>query len=103
MGAMALYRYSSGSLEPVDKTSLAAEKIRERQDLQRALRQRIDVLGDDLLVVAEEYAVFKDSRRRVDLLALDRAGTLVVIELKRTDTAGTWSSRRCGTPRWSRR
>jgi hypothetical protein len=88
MGAMALYRYSSGSLDPVDRTSLAAEKIRERQDLQRALRQRIDVLGDDLLVVAEEYAMFEDSRRRVDLLALDRAGSFVVIELKRTDDGG---------------
>src|SRR6266849_103872 len=88
MGAMPLYRYSSGSLDPVDRTSLAAEKIRERQDLQRALRQRIDVLGEDLLVVAEEYAMFEDSRRRIDLLALDRAGTLVVIELKRTDDGG---------------
>jgi hypothetical protein len=39
------------------------------------LRQRIDVLGNDLLVVAEEYAMFENSRRRVDLLALDCAGT----------------------------
>src|SRR5262245_27380702 len=85
MGAMPLYRYSSGGLEPVDRTSLAREKIRERRDLQRALRERIDVLGDDLLVVAEEYAMFADSWRRIDLLALDRAGTLVVIELKRTE------------------
>jgi len=88
MGVVPLYRYSSGSLDPVDRTSLAAEKIRERQDLQRALRQRIDVLGEDLLVVAEEYGMFEDSRRRIDLLALDRAGTLVVIELKRTDDGG---------------
>jgi hypothetical protein len=73
---------------PVDRTSLAAAQIRERQDLQRVLRQRIDVLGDDLMVVAEEYKQFKDSRRRIDLLALDRKGTLVVIELKRTDDGG---------------
>src|SRR5215467_15677204 len=83
-----LYRYSVTGLESVDRTSLAAEQIRERQDLQRVLRERIDVLGDDLLVVAEEYGQFEDSRRRVDLLALDRKGTLVVIELKRTDDGG---------------
>jgi hypothetical protein len=34
--------------------------------------QRISVLSDDLLVVAEEYGLFEDSRRAVDLLALDR-------------------------------
>ena len=85
---MPLYRYRAAGLEPVDRTSFAAEKIRERQDLQRALRLRIDVLGDDLLVIAEEYSLFEDSRRRIDLLALDRADTLVVIELKRTDDGG---------------
>jgi hypothetical protein len=85
---MPLYRYSDLGLEAVDHTTLAAAQIRERQDLQRVLRQRIEVLGDDLLVVAEEYGLFEDSRRRVDLLALDRKGTLVVIELKRTDDGG---------------
>ena len=88
MADMPLYRYSAAGLDAVNRTSLAAEQIRERQDLQRVLRQRIDVLGDDLLVVAEEYGLFEDSRRRIDLLALDRKGTLVVIELKRTDDGG---------------
>lgn len=85
---MPLYRYGSDSLEAVDRTSLAAANIRERQDLQRVLRQAIHVLSEDLLVVAEEYGLFEDSRRRVDLLALDRSGTVVVIELKRTDDGG---------------
>ena len=85
---MPLYRYSATGLKAVDRTSLTVEKIRERQDLQRALRQQIGILGDDLLVVAEEYGLFADSRRRIDLLALDRKGTLVVIELKRTDDGG---------------
>lgn len=88
MASMPLYRFSAAGLEAVGRTSLAAEQIRERRDLQRALRERIDVLGDDLLVIAEEYGLFEDSRRRVDLLALDRKGALVVIELKRTDDGG---------------
>jgi hypothetical protein len=67
---------------------MAAESIREREDLQRLLVQRIDIIGEDLLVVAEEYGLFQDSRRRVDILALDRAGNLVVVELKRTDDGG---------------
>lgn len=85
---MPLFKYSPSALEAVERTSLAAERIRERDDLQRVLKQGIEVLGEDLLVVAEEYALFQDSRRRVDLLAIDRTGTLVVIELKRTEDGG---------------
>lgn len=55
------------------------------------------------LVVAEEYADFAGSRRRIDLLAVDPSGQLVVVELKRPRTAATWSYRRCATPPWSPR
>jgi hypothetical protein len=88
MVRMTLYRYGPDGLEAVQQTSLVAAKIRERQDLQRVLREGISVLGEDLLVITEEYGQFEDSRRRVDLLALDRTGTLVVIELKRTEDGG---------------
>lgn len=85
---MPLYRYSASTLQPLVKTSLVAEQIRERQDIQRLLLQRIEIISEDLLAITEEYGLFKDSNRRVDILALDRKGTLVVIELKRTDDGG---------------
>lgn len=62
--------------------------IRERQDLQRLLRESISCLGEDLLLLGEEVSEWQDSRRRIDLLALDRTGALVVIELKRTEDGG---------------
>ena len=85
-----LYRIARdrSTLTAVDATTFAHEQIQERADLQRLLRANIGALGEDLLVVAEEYALFEDSRRRVDLLAVDRTGTLAVIELKRTDDGG---------------
>ena len=43
---------------------------------------------EELLVIAEEFGNWEDARRRIDLLALDKAGRLVVIELKRTDDGG---------------
>ena len=85
---MPLYRYSSTDIQPLTPTSLASEHIREREDLQRLLMKRIDVIGNDLLVIAEEYSLFQDSRRRIDILAIDRGGNLVVIELKRTEDGG---------------
>lgn len=75
-------------LSPIDEASLAKLKIRERDDLQRLLRSQIDVLGDDLYVFSEEFGDWDESRHRVDLLAMDQEGNLVVIELKRTNDGG---------------
>jgi hypothetical protein len=83
-----LFRITTTALEPIPRTTFAAELVQERADLQRLLRQNLALLDDDLLFVAEEYSSFQDSKRRVDLLALDRSGQLVVIELKRTDDGG---------------
>ncbi|MFZ7087662.1 hypothetical protein [Curtobacterium sp. RRHDQ10] len=60
----------------------------ERGDLQRLLRHQPEALGEDLIIVSEEFGNWEDSRRRIDLLALDQDGKLVVIELKRTDDGG---------------
>lgn len=57
-------------------------------DLQRLLRQRIDVIAPDTLVIAEEFCEWDESKRRIDLLGVDREANLVVIELKRTEDGG---------------
>ena len=85
---MALYEIHPDSLELIPATSFADEGVYERQDLQRLLRDQPEVLGEPLFVVAEEFGDWEDSRRRIDLLALDQSGDLVVIELKRTEDAG---------------
>jgi len=86
---MALFEMTEqGDLVGVEPTTFAAEHVMERADLQRALRARIDVIAEGLLVVAEEFGDFAGVNRRIDLLAVDRAGELVVIELKRTEDGG---------------
>ena len=81
---MPLYRWNADNLEPVPPTNFEAEQLQERGDLQRLLRDQPDVLEEGLFIVAEEYGEWEDSSRRIDLLALDGSGGLVVIELKRT-------------------
>jgi hypothetical protein len=85
---MPLYEMTSDAFRPISQASFADLKVRERADLQRLLRTQIDVLGDDLYVLTEEFGDWDDSRRRIDLLAIDSQANLVVIELKRTNDGG---------------
>ncbi len=85
---MALYEIQTEKLSPVPQTTFAAEAILERRHLQRLLRADTTPLGEDLLVLAEEFGNWEDSNRRIDLLCLDRDASLVVVEIKRTDDGG---------------
>ena len=85
---MAIYKMvgEKEQLVKVAPTSFRKEGVLERTDLQRMLRDLPDVLEERLLIISEEFGNWQDSNRRIDLLGLDDAGNLVVIELKRGDT-----------------
>lgn len=85
---MPFYEVTEGGLRLRPPAGFTALGMTERGDIQRLLRDDVSVLGDDLLVIAEEFGGWEDARRRIDLLALDKAGRLVVIELKRTESGG---------------
>ena len=85
---MALYHITDDALISIEPTGFEKEALRERQDLQRLLKEHISALGDNLLIIAEEYGEFQESKRRIDLLAVDKDANLVVIELKRTTDGG---------------
>lgn len=85
---MPLYQITEQSFKAIPEASFAEMGIGERADIQRLLRSQIDVLGDDLFVLTEEFGDWEDSKRRIDLLAVDTDANLVVIELKRTQDGG---------------
>ena len=85
---MPLFEIRNDTLAALTATTFSKEGLKERQHLQRMLREQVGVLADDLLVIAEEFGNWEDSQRRIDLLAVDRQANLVVIELKRTEDAG---------------
>ena len=85
---MPLYRVAKEKLEAVKQTSFIDEKFFERRDLQRLLKADISVIGDDLMVIAEEFGEWDESSRRIDLLCLDKQARLVVVEIKRTEDGG---------------
>lgn len=85
---MPLYELSKDSIAEIPTATYASLGLREREDVQRVLREHIDVVSPDTLILAEEFGEWNDSRRRIDLLGVDREGCLVVIELKRSDDGG---------------
>lgn len=82
---MALYNISTKTLTPLDRTTFTIEGLQERYDLQEAIKNNIAILAPDCLVIAEEFSDWEDSRRRIDILAIDKQANLVVIELKRDE------------------
>ncbi|NQT20900.1 MAG: hypothetical protein HQ592_14430, partial [Planctomycetes bacterium] len=85
---MPIYEFTQDTINRIPETTFSTEDFKERDDLQRLLRDNVAVIAPDTLVIAEEFGEWEDSKRRIDLLALDRSGNLVVIELKRTGDGG---------------
>lgn len=87
---MALHVIQDTDIRSLTPVTFEKLNLTERGDLQRLLRDRIDIIMEDVdgMVIAEEFGRWEDSARRIDLLVLDKEANLVVVELKRTDDGG---------------
>ncbi len=85
---MAIFEITDVAFRPLAETTFEQERFRERDDLQRLLRDNIAILATDILIIAEEFSRWTEGSRRIDLLGVDRDANLVVIELKRTNDGG---------------
>ncbi len=85
---MAIFELKDKRIEALTATTFQAEGLKEREDLQRLLQDQISVVDANVMVLTEEFGRWSDSKRRIDLLCLDRDARLVVIELKRTEDGG---------------
>lgn len=85
---MPIYELNRLGITPIQETTFHASGWRERDDLQRFLRDQIELISPETLVIAEEFGGWDESSRRIDLLGIDKQANLVVIELKRTQDGG---------------
>ena len=81
-----VYDKSKKALVHCKETQFKEHGILERQDLEKWIETNPAILGEDLLIVTSEYDRFDKTNERLDLLAIDRDGNLVLIELKRDDS-----------------
>ena len=77
-----------------EPTTFKDQKLKERQHLQEWIAKSPEVLGEPLLIIQKEFDGFDQTHERLDLLALDKSGKLVVIENKLDDSGRdvTWQA-----------
>lgn len=80
----------SNSLQPLQETTFTNAGFTERYHLQEWLAKHPQALtrsrDDELLIIQKEFAGFDDTKERLDLLAIDKDGNLVIIENKLDDS-----------------
>lgn len=86
---MALFEMAGDSLTSIPLGTFGTLGLRERTDIQRAVRAHIETItpGIKTKVIAEEFGNWAGANRRIDLLCVDENANLVVVELKRDDGA----------------
>ena len=71
----------SPTLEPVPQFAMSMSE----RDLEAQIVNHPELLGEELLVLGSQLAEFAEDRDRLDVLAVDRDGELVLVELKVDD------------------
>jgi hypothetical protein len=77
---------SANTITKLKEVGFSDLGFKERPHLQEWLASQPEALGEELLVIQKEFAGFDDTKERLDLLALDKTGSLVVIENKLDDS-----------------
>lgn len=89
---MYLINKEHNSINKIPEKSFSELGFKERKHLQEWLAKNPEALDEELLIIQKEFQGFNDTNERLDLLALDKQGNLVIIENKLDDTGKdvTW-------------
>jgi len=91
-----MYKIDSdtNAIQRLDQRSFNDLGFRERDHLQEWIAKEPTALGEELLIIQKEFSGFSDTQERLDLLALDKQGSLVIIENKLDDSGRdvTWQA-----------
>lgn len=77
---------SENSIVKLEAKRFSEENLQERKHLQEWLATTPEALGEELLIIQKEFDGFEGTSERLDLLALDKEGQLVIIENKLDDS-----------------
>lgn len=77
---------NANRITKVDASQFRTLDFGEREHLQEWIANEPSALGEELLIIQKEFDGFNDTNERLDLLALDKSGSLVIIENKLDDS-----------------
>jgi hypothetical protein len=86
----------SNKILKLQQKSFGELGFKEREHLQEWIAKEPTALGEELLIIQKEFSGFSDTQERLDLLALDKQGSLVIIENKLDDSGRdvTWQAQK---------
>ncbi|MBD3180388.1 MAG: DUF4268 domain-containing protein [Candidatus Latescibacteria bacterium] len=81
-------------VEELNQCTFSELGFKEREHFQEWIVKTPSIFGEELLILQKEFSGFSDTRERLDLLALDKQGDLVIIENKLDDSGRdvTWQA-----------
>jgi hypothetical protein len=85
---------TTNSIHSLNRKSFSELGFKERAHLQEWIAGNPEALGEKLLIIQKEFSDFSETNERLDLLALDKSGNLVIIENKLDDSGRdvTWQA-----------
>ena len=66
--------------EKVAEVEFSQLGFQERRDIQEWIAFNPGILGEDLLIIGKEFSGFDRTNERLDLLAVDEVGKLVIVK-----------------------
>lgn len=78
--------HHTNRITPVKAKTFSELGFTECKHLQEWLAHTPSALGEELLIIQKEFDGFDDTRERLDLLAIDKDGNLVIVENKLDDS-----------------
>lgn len=83
---MYIINKNENKLSEIESVTFSEAGFKERKNLQEWIAKDPTCLGEELLIIQKEFSGFDETKERLDLLALDKSGHLVIIENKLDST-----------------
>jgi len=91
---MYILNRDQNKINKLNERSFSELGFKEREHLQEWIVNTPSMFGEELLIIQKEFSGFMDTNERLDLLALDKQGDLIIIENKLDDSGKdvTWQA-----------